>query len=46
MTAAFIAVFAVFVVAMVAVAVSALRWAVRRDRAERTRRAADPGPAA
>lgn len=46
MSAAFAAVFAVFVVAMVGVAVSAIRWGLRRDRVERARRAADaPGGA-
>ncbi|HZU80131.1 MAG TPA: hypothetical protein VE991_09475 [Acidimicrobiales bacterium] len=39
MTAAFDAVFAVFVLAMVVVAVLAVRWAVGRDRAARAARA-------
>ena len=42
MSVAFGAVFSVFVLSMVALAVTALRWGVRRDRLTR-RRAAD-GP--
>lgn len=40
---AFIAVFAVFVVAIGTVSVLAVRWAVSRDRVERARRAAGGG---
>lgn len=54
MNATFDVVFAVFVVAMLAVVVLAVRWAVRRDRAARAEQAArreagegrDPGGAA
>lgn len=36
MSAAFVVVFALFVLAMVGLAVTAVRWGVRRDRAART----------
>jgi hypothetical protein len=45
MTTAFDAVFGVFVAAIVAVAVMAVRWGLQRDRVARTRRP-DPDPAA
>jgi hypothetical protein len=48
-TAGFDAVFGVFLLSMLIVAVLAVRWGVRRDRAERARRAdagADAGTAA
>ncbi len=47
MSVAFDVVFGVFVAAMVALAVIAVRWAVRRDRVARARQvqqAADTGP--
>lgn len=42
-TALFDALFAVFVLSMAVIAVLAVRWGVRGDRAERRRRAEDPG---
>ena len=42
MNAAFDAVFGVFVVAIVILAVVAVRWGVRRDRLVRSRRAEQP----
>jgi len=47
MTAAFVVVFALFVVAMVGLAVVAVRWGVRRDRAARvdsSPKGGTPGP--
>lgn len=42
MTAAFVVVFALFVLAMVVLAFLAVRWGVRRDRAEAAGRAGAP----
>ncbi len=46
MSAAFVAVFAVFVLAMVGLAFAAVRWGVRRDRAARAAGEARAGGAA
>jgi len=46
MTAAFVAVFAVFVLLILGLAVVAVRWGVRRDRAVRAGRSQPPAPAA
>ena len=43
MTAAFVVVFALFVVAMVGLAVVAVRWGVRRDRTARVDSAPEGG---
>jgi len=44
MSAAFVVVFALFVAAMVGLAVTAVRWGVRRDRAARAESPHDGGP--
>jgi len=43
-SAVFVVVFGLFVLSMVALAVVAVRWAVRRDRAARASGRAGPGP--
>jgi hypothetical protein len=43
MTAAFVVVFALFVVAMVGLAVVAVRWGVRRDRTARVNPSPEDG---
>jgi len=43
MTAAFYAVFCVFVLLILGLAVISVRWAVRRDKAERESRRSAPG---
>jgi hypothetical protein len=44
MNTAFFVVFGLFVVAMVGLAVTAVRWGVRRDRVARSEHSGPPGP--